>query len=191
MITPHAMSDYFQQQKLPSPPVPTSLQGALTQQTPHVFGTVQLQHDLYDLGHYLKKANDPTEDYLLLGHGGHGIQSHAMHYYLVQGPLAVFLQIQCGSAYGDLDKDALRLTHYYGQLEALLNKTLTATNASNKLASGQRLIVFESDFAGNGLAKITDLNDPASWKKAVFPEADADSGHSDALSVALALLGAA
>jgi hypothetical protein len=114
-----------------------------------------------------------------------------MHYYLVQGPLAVFLQIQCGSAYGDLDKDALRLTHYYGQLEALLNKTLTATNASNKLASGQRLIVFESDFAGNGLAKITDLNDPASWKKAVFPEADADSGHSDALSVALALLGAA
>ena len=38
-------------------------------------------------------GTEPVADYLLLGHAGHGIQSYAIHYYVVRGPLALFLQI--------------------------------------------------------------------------------------------------
>ena len=62
-----------------------------------VFGTRDPEYGVYALEHYVSELPQPgLEDYLLMGFDGHGIASQALHYYLVCGPLAVFIQRNYG-----------------------------------------------------------------------------------------------
>ena len=173
-----AVVHYFDRLGLPIPPIPEALQNSRAWQTPSVVGSCLPPDDLYDLGSYLRHAADPGQDrYLLIGHTGHGTHSYALHYYLVLDTLAVFLQIGCGGAYRDTNTDKRRLGERFDRLRRLFD----VASHSRSPAPVQRLIVFDSDYAGQGLTGITRLDAPSPWKSAVFP----DTTTTDALSAAL------
>jgi hypothetical protein len=48
---------------------------------------------------FQKTFRIPESDYLVIGHGGHGVNSYALSYYLVRGPLALFIDAMWGGAY--------------------------------------------------------------------------------------------
>lgn len=90
------------------------------------------------------------EPYLLFGHDGHGINSWAMHWYMVRQPLAIFLQLPWGNAYDDdaqraASAEALRL--HFDAIERLLQATAGAANGV--LGPDDWLIVVASDLEGS------------------------------------------
>ena len=50
--------------------------------------------------------SNPDREYVAVGHAGHGINSYAMHYFLVYGPVALFAQLPWGGAYMDSTETA-------------------------------------------------------------------------------------
>lgn len=61
-----------------------------------------------------------VDDYLLMGFDGHGLASRAMHYYLVQGPLALFLQLSWGHAFEDSDAQDVKFFYLADSIPSYL-----------------------------------------------------------------------
>ena len=79
--------------------IPSSLEGEMERISDWVFGTRGDARNLYEFIAFVQEAaTSNVDDYLLLGQAGHGMQSYAMHYYLVEGQLALFLQMAWGGA---------------------------------------------------------------------------------------------
>lgn len=124
------------------PPVPGDLAPALRVLGPGLLGTREGVPSPYDLGWFLADlASDPS-DYLVVGHAGHGVNSWAMHYYLVHGPLALLLQVPWGGAY--MDSEAA--TAAVGAAFADARELLAAADALG-LTPGEHLVVVESGAA--------------------------------------------
>lgn len=108
-----------------------------------VFGTRKtLDQSLYDITAFVKEAiSTPTKDYVLLGTDGHGVSSHAMHYYAVKGHIALFIQLK--------DADT---SYVDGNLKAIdyLFKLMSEVEHKHPLPEGKRLVVVQSDFYGSG-----------------------------------------
>lgn len=66
--------------------------------------------------------------YVLLAHAGHGINSYALHYYLVQRPLILFLQVGWGGAYAHEAKDAAAVNECF----RLCHELVAAVDAAVK-----------------------------------------------------------
>jgi hypothetical protein len=79
------------------PPVPPALQRGFRERGPWCFSSRRLTRSPYDM----KALTEPVRDYVLVAHAGHGVNSYAMHYFLVQRPLRLFLQIGWGGVYMD------------------------------------------------------------------------------------------
>jgi hypothetical protein len=90
-------------------------------------------------------ADGGPDDYLLLGHAGHGVESHAIHYYLVRAPLAVFLQVQWGTPDTDAGAAARTMAGHYEQVERLLAAVDEAVRRG-RLRLPRRVAVCVSDF---------------------------------------------
>src|SRR5437870_3386527 len=86
---------------LPLPPIPMELAKQLHPPKEWVFGTRFDTPSPYAMDWYVREylENGVSEDYLIFGHDGHGLNSYAMHYYLVRGPLAIFDQLAWGGIY--------------------------------------------------------------------------------------------
>jgi hypothetical protein len=91
------------------------------------------------------REDGPVEDNLLMGFAGHGTSSWALHYYFVQGPLALFLQLAWGGAFDDPEAAANRIE---GCLELAedLRLDIAEVKRAGRLPRDQRLVVVESDF---------------------------------------------
>ena len=62
---------------------------------------------MYFFDQYITEAmTDCPADYVAVSHAGHGANSYAINYNLVEGPLAVFTQIGWGGIYDDPEKSA-------------------------------------------------------------------------------------
>ena len=87
---------------LPEPHVPPPLAARLTCWGPWTFGTRRVD-GVYGLVPELlgELGSGRVDDYLVLGQGGHGVNSYSICYYLVQGALALFLEVGWGGAYMD------------------------------------------------------------------------------------------
>jgi len=135
----------FIEHQLPPPPVPAGLAGALRRLGPWTFGTCERDSEMYNLPRFVAEALAPAAaDYLLIGHDGHGVNSWALHYYLVLGPLAVFLQTLWGGVYTDNVEASGRIGGRFGLLEDLL-AALDEARRFQRLPAGRRLVVVESD----------------------------------------------
>lgn len=84
---------------------------------------------------------DRVEDYAAVSHAGHGINSFAINFHLVHGPLAVVMQVAWGGVYMDNEEAALRLSGYWSQVEEMLE-----TRPGPRSPSQQRMTVVYSDF---------------------------------------------
>jgi hypothetical protein len=140
---------YFEAEGLPVPPLPAQLSSRLEVVGYQTFGTRPATPSLYFLERYLAELeNQAPPDYLLIGAAGHGVESYALHYYLVLGPLAIFIQLGWGGASTDRAKAAQRITASFEQATRLIEATEQARLAG-KLEPSSRLLVVISSFSGN------------------------------------------
>jgi len=83
--------------------VPASLAGHLHEDYEDTFSTHNdFEVSPYAFEHWAREPKEcEVEDYVLVAHAGHGVNSSAMHYFLAIDRLQLFLQIPWGGIYMD------------------------------------------------------------------------------------------
>ena len=99
----------FQESGLAFPTVPDSLAARLRERRRWLFSTRTLKTSPYDLDFYLHEGDSAPAAYAVLAHSGHGVNSYAIQYYLVCGPLRLFLHLAWGGVYTDAAEAAARI----------------------------------------------------------------------------------
>ena len=144
------LASAFLEQQLPIPILPGEIAQRIRRVAPWMWTSRESWTSPYDLSAWLSEVlKHPTEDYVMIGHAGHGMNSYALHYYLVYGPLAVFAQFHWGGAYTDQSRTVLSLSRLYEAVESMLTGIAAAVR-EGRLPESARLIVKQSDFAGHG-----------------------------------------
>ena len=135
-VTSETVAWRFKQAGLAPPPIPDGLAPRLRAYGEWVFSTFDPPAPPYDVFRYLAELGaDDAEDGLLIAHDGHGVISWALHYYLLNGPLACFLQLPWGGAMSDGAADAERIATAFEHVNALCaarlpeNETLCVVDA--------------------------------------------------------------
>lgn len=131
-VTPETIAWRFSQADLAPPPIPEAFAPRLQAYGEWVFATIDPPARPYDVFPYLEQhAVGGEEDYLLIAHDGHGMNSWALHYFMVSGPLACFLQLPWGGVLTDEAAAAERIAAAFKHVAALCaaplpaNETLT------------------------------------------------------------------
>jgi hypothetical protein len=84
----------FHEAGLAFPKIPDEFAPRLKERDEWLFSTREIQASPYNLHHYVREIErNPVEDYVVLSHSGHGANSYAIQYYLVQGALRMFLHL--------------------------------------------------------------------------------------------------
>src|SRR4051794_28595595 len=97
----------FREKGLPFPPIPDEMTPDIRRLGNWIYGTRSDEPFLYAIDRFVDEAVvGRPKDYVLLGHSGHGTNSWALHFYLVHGPLRLFVQIGWGGAYFDDESNA-------------------------------------------------------------------------------------
>jgi hypothetical protein len=111
-----------------------------------LFSTRELEMSPYNLQHYVHEAESgPVNDYVIVSHSGHGVNSYAIQYYLVRGSLHMFLHLGWGGAYGNAEKDAAKIRECF----SLADRVVSASEHRTKFQLGEHLIIVSSDFCGS------------------------------------------
>jgi hypothetical protein len=134
----------FEEAGLAFPAIPDRVAAGLKEQGNWLFSTRDLKMSPYNLEHYVHESDEPGE-YAILSHSGHGVNSYAIQYYLVSGPLRMFLHLGWGGVYMDADAAASKIRECF----SLADEIVRAAMAAGKLAGGERLTIVGSDFYGS------------------------------------------
>ncbi len=96
----------------------------------------------YDLGYHTSEAEGAeVEDHALLAHSGHSFNSYAIQYYLVLGPLRLFLFLGWGGVY----MNPTAASALIGRCFSKADEIAVAADKCPKLRNGGRLTVVASD----------------------------------------------
>lgn len=148
------VEEFFKECKLAVPFVPEEFLEKIKEQEHGVFGTRSDNTNLYDLEAFVGEViTKPVNDYIMFGISGHGVASWGMHYYIVKGNLALFLQLGYGGLSMDEKYENDRVNDYLGSLQ-LLFETIEEAQKNNLIEKNKRLLIVESDFMGSGWAWI-------------------------------------
>lgn len=138
----------FRKAELAFPAIPRDLAARLEEREPWVFSTRPLPASPYDIERFVEEVHSGViDDYAVLAHAGHSVNSYALHYYLVRGPLALFLQLAWGGAYGDDVRDRAHVRQCFSMADRLLKAT--GAVPATPLVGSDRLLVVGSDFYGS------------------------------------------
>ena len=158
----------FQEAGLAFPTIPDELAVKLKEHGKWLFSTRKLKMSPYNLQYYVDESDGvnrvrgideftmlsredeespsaAASDYAVLCHSGHGVNSYAIQYYLVRGPLRMFLHLGWGGVYMDADAAASKIRECF----ALADKIAPEAMRAGKLAAGERLTIVGSDFYGS------------------------------------------
>src|SRR5688572_5088714 len=104
------------------PPIPSRFANQLRTVEEWCFATREINPmAMYMFDDYVKEALLGTApDYLAFCHAGHGINSYAINYHLVDGPLALFAQAPWGGLYSNADENAAALAAQFTRCAALI-----------------------------------------------------------------------
>lgn len=128
------------------PQLPPEQAGRLTQQKKWQFASRQIEAPPYDLEAYSCEFDtDSPPDYVLLAHDGHGLNSHAIQYYLVQPGLGMFLHMAWGGVYMDNDQAARNIAACF----ALADRVVDAAAQRAAELRERPLKVVACDFYGS------------------------------------------
>ena len=129
---------------LSMPPMPSDAETRLKEREDDCFSTRAFKESPVNIQHYVRKAiTGASPDYVLVARAGHGSGACALHYFLVQGPLQLFLQLACGSAEAQ-DRAAVMAAECFGLARELVAAVPRALRAGLLPAAG-RLTVVASD----------------------------------------------
>jgi hypothetical protein len=132
----------FREAGLAFPTIPADLAARLKERDTWLFSTRDVDVSPYLLQHYIKEADEAAgEDYAILSHSGHGVNSYALQYYLVYGALRMFLHLGWGGAYMDATADAAKI----GKCFLLADEIIAAGQNSEKFRAAGRLTIVCSD----------------------------------------------
>ena len=96
------------------PPMPADAKTRLKEREEWCFSTRALKVSPSELQHFVRKAiAGVSPDYVLIAQAGHGVGSSALHYFLVQGPLQLFLQIGWGGGSAERERSAALLNECF------------------------------------------------------------------------------
>ena len=145
----------FDAERLPFPPLSERAAAALREESPHLFSTRPLEVTPYNLEIYSLEIqeNPAVPDYAVVGFDGHGINSWAAHCYLVEGPLALLIQLPWGGAYDDPDEARKTITAAFSWAEKL-QADMRRAREQGLIPEGWRLLVVASEFARPGWAFV-------------------------------------
>lgn len=100
----------------------------------------------YNLQHYVAECEGTqVEDYVVLAHSGHGVNSYAIQYYLVQRPLRTFLHLGWGGVYMSVTESAAAIRECF----SMTDQIVVAAHRAGRLEPGGRLMIVGSDFYGS------------------------------------------
>ena len=169
VVPPSSGQSLFEAEHLPFPPVPLHLASLLRPDGSNVFSTRPLQETPYNLSHFLDEfeADPELPPYAVVGFDGHGFNSWAAHYYLVNDGLALFIQLPWGGAYLDPEPARAEIAELF-DWAALLQSKMALASQLQVLPAGQRLQVVASRFshAGWRWVEAGAGNKPAPWNAA-------------------------
>jgi len=136
----------FHDAGLAFPVIPTELAAQLKELRPWLFSTRRNETSPYDLGDYVRRVQRTNvKDYVILCHDGHGVNSYAIHYYLVRGSLRLFLQLGWGGVHMDEKEDAAHIRDCFSMADRLV----AASQKTGMFQAGERMLVVASDFGGS------------------------------------------
>jgi hypothetical protein len=136
----------FQKAGLAFPGIPKELAVRLEEMGEWIFSTRGIDVSPYNLQHYIREGDGThVDDYVVLSHSGHGVNSYALQYYLVHGMLEMFLHLRWGGIYIDAKKASAVIRDCF----LLAAEIVLAAQTSVKLQSGARLRIVGSDFYGS------------------------------------------
>ena len=136
----------FQEAGLAFPTIPEVFAGHLTEHGKWLFSTRDMEMSPYNLQHYIREVDTThVEDYVILSHSGHGVNSYALQYYIVHGPLEMFLHLGWGGIYMDAKNSTTKIRNCF----SLADKIVTAAQTAEKLQTGTRLRIVGSDSYGS------------------------------------------
>lgn len=138
----------FVESGIPFPPVPEEMNANIVELSPWVFGTRKVKHGMYFIDTFINEVQSKNvDDYLLFGHDGHGLNSYALHYFLVYKRLAIFIQWGWGGIYMDNAKQLREIAILFDYVKRVID--LHESIPLNVLASPKRLLIVESDFVNS------------------------------------------
>ncbi len=130
---------------LPFPSIPAAFRERFRRVSEWVFGTREDDRNPTGPMWFLKEAvAREAPDYVLLGQGGSGAASQAIHFYLVQRPLAVFIQYGWLNVYGDDHESARKFGAALQATDELIAAAAGAT-ADGVLGEAHTLAILQSD----------------------------------------------
>ena len=136
----------FQSSGLAFPEIPQDLAARLKERGEWLFSTREIEVSPYDLDYYVDECEDASvEDYALLSHSGHGVNSYAIQYYLVYGDLRMFLHLRWGGVYMDAQRAAADIAWCFG----LADEIVWRMNAAPGVGVRFPLEIVGSDFCGS------------------------------------------
>lgn len=142
----------FSEAGLSLPPVPQRFISKLRTIEKWCFATRRIEPmQMYFFDRYIPEAlTGQCKDYVAFCHAGHGINSYALTYHLVDGPLILMVQTGWGGAYSDNAVASARVEAQFARCAALID-SVEAAKARGLDGERGRLIVFESEPRGEFL----------------------------------------
>jgi len=136
----------FREAELSFPTIPAELSTQLKKRDKWVFSTREIEIWPYNLQEYVSEFNEGhVEDYVVLSHSGHGVNSYAIQYYVVRGGLGMFLHLGWGGVYMDATQEAAKIRHCF----SLADQIVPAAQMVPGLGAEERLLIVGSDFYGS------------------------------------------
>jgi hypothetical protein len=149
------------------PPLPRELADAIRQFGPMSFGTHDA--DPADRDGWLARARDPDSPAAVaMNHAGHGVNSYALSYQLIQPALAAFVRQSFGGVYGDQEAERKRFNAIVERLEEVVILA-DAASRSSRIQKGHRLVIVIDDLGGGGWERAPG----GSWQASERPIDDA------------------
>ena len=133
---------------LPLPPIPRALAPQVQILAPGFIGT-RADTELGNPDWFLKDLALAPADYLVTGCGGYGLNSYRVHYVLVLGPIAVFLELRAGGILADRELARARVEGAWAVCAQLISAA-----AHSPTLPGERLVAIETP-ADRQLGRLT------------------------------------
>jgi hypothetical protein len=128
------------------PTIPARLAVKLKKRDHWLFSTRALKESPYNLHYYVQESERTrTREYAVICHSGHSTNSYAIQYYLVYGPVRLFLHLGWGGVYMDADAAAAQIKKCF----ALADRIVPLALSAGRLPAGERLTIVGSDFCGS------------------------------------------
>jgi hypothetical protein len=122
------MCALFESNQLGLPPIPARFRPRLDRIGDWAYATRDISPiDMYLFGYPQEAKQGWVPDYVAVSHAVHGVNSYAITYQLVSGPLALFAQVGYGGLYGDNARDAQQVRRMFEPFRTRASRVIGVT----------------------------------------------------------------